>query len=294
MALLTRSIRQKITSVKNIRKITKAMEMVAVSKMRRAVAAALAAREYSELARDILAAIAREHADEGHFLLQRGNGDRMLMVVVASNRGLCGGFNVALAKTILHYVAKEHGREHVDFVTIGRNADRLAKKISGNIRGSFEPLSIEQGFMGLLGLSRLVMDEFLSGTYESVMLAYNHYVSTIRYESVVRPLLPISHDALVLSRAISPKEGARARYLFEPNETQVLAEVLPRLVEVLLYQANLESAASEQSARMVAMKNASDSAGDMIEGLTLDFNHERQSGITQEISEISAGANALA
>jgi F-type H+-transporting ATPase subunit gamma len=199
---------------------------------------------------------------------------------------------VALAKAVTRYVAEHEGKERIDFVTIGKNADRLAKRVSGNIRGSFAEFSLEQGMFGILGLARLVIDEFLSGRYKKVFLAYHSYVSAIRYEPTVRELLPVRKDESGAAGPVSADMRAR-RYLFEPDEARVLAEVLPRLTEIQLYQANLESMASEQSARMVAMKNASDSAGEMIGGLALDFNHARQDGITQEISEIAAGANAL-
>jgi F-type H+-transporting ATPase subunit gamma len=286
MALRTRAIKQKIASVKNIRKITKAMEMVAVSKMKRAVGSALMTRTYSTSALDLLAALVAPRKVT-HPLLVAGVGERTLMVVVASNRGLCGGFNVSLAKAVSRSFAEYGGRESVDFVTIGKNAERLARKLGADVRGSFVDFSETAGVYSVRGLHRLVLEEFLSGRYARVVVAYNKYVSAVRYEPVLRPLLPISEIATRSSFG----EGV---YLFEPDESAVLEEVLPQLVAAQLYQMNLESVASEQSARMVAMKNASESAGEMISDLALDWNRARQDGITQEISEIAAGANALA
>ncbi|TSC63036.1 MAG: F-type H+-transporting ATPase subunit gamma [Parcubacteria group bacterium Gr01-1014_48] len=286
MALRTRAIKQKIASVKNIRKITKAMEMVAVSKMKRAVARALMTRAYSVSALDLLAALAAERKIT-HPLLRAGAGNRTLIVIVASNRGLCGGFNVALAKAVSRSFVDYGGRESVDFVTIGKNAERLARKLGADVRGSFVEFAETAGVYSVRGLRRLVLDEFLFGRYTRVVVAYNKYISTVRYEPVIRSLLPISEIAV-------QSTFSEDVYLFEPDETAVLAEILPGLVATQLYQMNLESVASEQSARMVAMKNASESAGEMISDLALDWNRARQDGITQEISEIAAGANALA
>lgn len=243
-------------------------------------------RTYSASALDLLAALAVERKVT-HPLLVAGVGTRTLIVVVASNRGLCGGFNVSLSKAVSRSFAEYGGRESVDFVTIGKNAERLARKLSADVRGSFIEFIETGGLHSIRGLRRLVLDEFLSGRYARVLIAYNKYISAVRYEPIIRPLLPISEIAARSSFG----EGV---YLFEPDESAVLEEVLPQLVAAQLYQINLESVASEQSARMVAMKNASESAGEMISDLALDWNRARQDGITQEISEIAAGANALA
>ena len=276
------------------------MEMVAVSKMKKAVTSALSSREYALAALDLLVALSLERT-VSHPLLETPTGNRTLMVMVASNRGLCGGFNVTLAKAVAQSFEKYGGKEFVDFVTIGKNAERLARKLGADVRGSFVEFSEAQGMYGISGLRRLVLDEFSSGQYARIVVAFNNYISAVRYEPIIRPILPITieivrnivalgNDAEFEKRQSSFGEGI---YLFEPTEQDVLTEVLPQLVAVELYQINLESVASEQSARMVAMKNASESAGEMIEDLTLDANRARQDGITQEISEIAAGANAL-
>lgn len=301
MAVRTRAIKQKISSVKNIRKITRAMEMVAVSKMKRAVASALSTRAYALAALDLLIALALERKIP-HPLLERGAGERTLMIIVASNRGLCGGFNVTLAKSVMRSFETFGGRNSVDFITIGKNAERLARKLGADVRGSFVDFSDSAGIHGIRGLRRLVLDEFYGGKYACVLVAYNNYISTVRYAPIIRPLLPITPEILrnliasvgenVYSAEVRSAIG-EGIYLFEPTEAAVLEEVLPQLVAVQLYQMNLESVASEHSARMIAMKNASESAGEMITDLTLDWNRVRQDGITQEISEIAAGANAL-
>ncbi len=282
------------------------MEMVAVSKMKRAVAAAFATREYTELALSMLIDIA-EKRENPHPFLDEGEGSKTLVVVIASNRGLCGGFNVTLAKRVMIAVEGLGGSDKVDFVTVGRNAEKIARRAKGGVRGSFVSFNESVTIREIGGLMRLIFDDYRSDNYNKVILAYNHYHSAIRYEPVVRELLPVRPKQLraLLAEVMAMGEGvdeqseasdrfARALYIFEPTEMEVLGEVLPRLVEVQVYQALLESIASEQSARMFAMKNATDNAQKLVDSLTLRYNHARQDGITQEISEIAAGADALA
>ena len=303
MALQTRTIRTKIRSVGNIKKITRAMEMVAVSKMKRAVSAAFGTREYTAYALSILSDIAKER-EAAHPFLDEGVGEKTLMIIIASDKGLCGGFNVQLGKHVAQTVSKLGGVEKVDFVTIGRNAEKIARRVGSGIRGSFSAFDEQVTARDIGGLMRLVFDDYRSDTYKAVVLAYNHYRSAISYLPITRDLLPVDpaelHERFTATLEPDDKAAAalserrdRALYLFEPDEEEVLLEILPRLVEVQVYQAILESAASEHSARMFAMKNATDNAEKLVDELTLRYNHARQDGITQEISEIAAGADAL-
>jgi F-type H+-transporting ATPase subunit gamma len=303
MPLQTRVIKNKIKAVGNIRKITRAMEMVAASKMRRAIASALATREYTLLAVSLLRDLALEGQLE-HPFLQEGRGSKTLMVIISSNRGLCGGFNVSLARKVTEYCVNEGGLELFDFVTVGRNSERLGRKLGGAILGSFVDLSEDLSIYDVGGLMRIVFDGYRSPEYNRVVIAYNRFVSAISYRPIIREILPVRIEALESTLAEAwrglktekeeeVQQQHRAKYLFEPDETEVLEEVLPRLVEVQVYQGLLESLSSEHSARMVAMKNATDNAGKMVDNLSLSFNKARQDGITQEILEVAGGAEAL-
>jgi F-type H+-transporting ATPase subunit gamma len=298
MALYTRAIRTKIRSVGNIRKITRAMEMVAVSKMRRAVGKALATRPYASYARELLVALEGGGGEVRHPLLAPGKGNETLIVVFASNKGLCGGFNVVLGKAIARFVAEEHDAG-VSFVTIGRHAERIARRL-GTVVASFVELSAEESYQ-MAGLSRLIQEEFQSGRFRRVVVAYNDYISAVSFRPTLRVLLPIGKTSLrealagIGAGTLEPDESLESlsRYMFEPSRELLLDEILGQLLEVLLFQAYLESTASEHSARMVAMKNATDNATDLLDMLSLNYNHARQDGITQELSEIAAGTNAL-
>jgi F-type H+-transporting ATPase subunit gamma len=303
MPLQTRVIKSKIKSVGNIRKITRAMEMVAASKMRRAILAALATREYSLMALSLLKDLALQQQVH-HPFLEQGLGDKTLMIIVSSNRGLCGGFNVSLARKVTEYCVSEGGVELFDFVTVGRNSERLGRKLGGAILGSFVDFPEQLSIYDIGGLMRIVFDGYHSPEYNRVVIAYNRFISVMSYRAVIREILPVSIPALesILTEAwhghadqATPRDAEKPRsaYLFEPNEEEVLEEILPRLVEVQIYQGLLESFASEQSTRMLAMKNATDNAGKMVNDLSTAFNKARQGGITQEILEVAGGAEAL-
>jgi F-type H+-transporting ATPase subunit gamma len=301
MALYTRAIKTKIRSIGNIRKITRAMEMVAVSKMRKAVVRALSSRPYATHARELLIALESEGGAR-HPLLTPGAGWETLIIVFASDKGLCGGFNVVLGKALARFVAEVGGTEACSFVTIGRYAERIVRRLRGEIAASFIGFAAEDA-IEMRSIAQLARQSFLSGRYRRVVIAYNDYISAVSFRPTMRTLLPIGPDnmrdaiaALGVDDSPLPVQGMRASspYLFEPSQERLLDQLVPQIMEVLLFQAYVESAASEHSARMVAMKNASDNANDLLSSLTLSYNHARQDGITQEISEIAGGANALA
>lgn len=300
MALSTRAIRTKIKSVNNIRKITKAMEMVSASKMRRAVSRALATRAYTEASMQLLTTLLKDEA-LAHPLMEPREEGRSLIIAIGSNRGLCGGFNVTLARAVTRFVRETLGDRPADLIAIGRNAERLAVRLEKGLIGSFSNISEHSMITDIAGIRRLVLDEFQKGSYGRVYVAYMNYISPIKYEPIIRQLLPfefsIGRNILEEIGDDRKAEDFRApdtdERLFEPGKQAVLDAILPRLFEINVYQALLESFASEHSARMFAMKNASDNAKVIVEDLTLSYNNVRQSGITREISEIAAGADAL-
>ncbi len=313
MPLQTKAIKRRIKSVTNTRKITKAMELVAASKMRKAVSAVLHSRAYSDLAWATVRAIARKTDATTHPLLAREKTvTRALLIVLSSDRGLAGGFNGNLVRRALETLRafKEKGIE-VDAICLGRKGAAAMQKAKVNTLASFTDLTNNTRFKDVLPVGRMVIDAFTQGAYQNITLVYTDYVSAVTQTPITLELLPLGQQEDV-SRIgeVGTQEAHKdkrkeqgepgeagfgsAEYTFEPSASEVLDRLLPRLVETMVYQAVLETAAAEHSARMLAMRNASDSAADMIDSLTLSFNQARQAGITQEIAEISAGSAALA
>ncbi len=287
MAVQTRAIKRRIKSVKNTRKITKAMELVAASKMRKAVASVLGTRPYASLAWASVSALA-EIAELDHPLLRaRGKPERVLLVLFASDRGLAGGFNTSIMRHALVVLASLGEKANVDAICVGKRASDAMRKMGRPVIAAFAELSNNPRFEDILPLSRLILDEFTQGTYEKVMLCYTDFVSAIAQKPMVMDLLPIPAPQPSFQR------GEATQYLFEPSPVSVLDRLLPRITEAMIFQALLESSASEHAARMMAMRSASDAAADMIDDLTFTFNQVRQAGITQEIAEISSGKAAL-
>lgn len=294
MSVSTKAIKSKIGSVENIKKITRAMELVSVSKMKKAVAAALSARPYAERALEILTNISRERLLD-HPLLRAGDGPT-LVVVIASNKGLCGSFNVNVHKAAREYMAQ---CDEVHMVTVGTYAEKFARRTDTHTVASFidfgERIAIEE----VAGLARSVGEPFRRGEYERVVMVYTRYISALKQDVTVRQLLPVDPkniaDMIQEIESDTPRQVTEdmSLYLFEPSIDEILDPLLSRLSEVQLYQALLESQASEHSARMFAMKNATENAEEMIDDLNLSYNRARQAKITREISEIAAGAEAL-
>lgn len=316
----TRTIRRRIKSVKNTKKITKAMELVAASKMRKSVSAVFLSRPYARLAWDTVGAIGQVTDATLHPLLRRDQQTgRILLVLLTSDRGLAGGFNANIVKKTLAAIAGTEGPAFAeaspfatasgdmsagrqwDIVTIGKRGADAMRRAKQNVIASFTDVTNNPKFEEILPIGRLIVEEFSRGTYDRVLLAYTDFVSAIAQRPIVLDLLPLAGPDAVVDIAHNGRraeqtdmEIKRAReYTFEPNPRAVLDRLLPRLVETMLYQAVLESAASEHSARMMAMRSASDSAADMIDALTFSYNQVRQAGITKEIAEISSGKAAL-
>jgi len=299
MAVQTRAIRRRIKSVTSTRKITKAMELVAASKMRKAVSAVLGTRPYATLAWDTVKAVSGVTESDLHPLLHaHGSSNKILLVLLSSDRGLAGGFNVNMIRKTLERLRSWEGKE-VEVICIGRRGAQAMKKAGKNIIASFTDITAAPTYKDTLPIGRLIVDEFTKGTYEQVFVAYTDFVSAIAQQPTIFPLLPLgalepSKELGNVSQTSTPQMPVGAReYMFEPSPSEVLNFLLPKLIETMLYQAVLESAASEHSARMMAMRSASDAASDMIHDLTFTYNQARQAGITQEIAEISSGKAAL-
>lgn len=301
MAVNTKVIKRRIKSVANTKKITKAMELVAASKMRKAVASVLATRPYANMAWHIVDDLEGVTVDERpHPLVTpRTEVKRTLAILVTSHRGLCGGFNAQVLKAMGGLRKEREGA--IDVVAAGRRGESWSGRMGMPVVATFPGLVEEPTVGAVRPLAKMATEGFLDGTWDEVVVVYTDYVSAISQKPRVKTLLPLSKDP-ELGDVGKPEEEAdkdaascmsNDRYLFEPDPRTVLDRLLPRIVETQLYQSMLESTASEHSARMLAMRSASDNASEMIDDLKFTFNQARQAGITQEIAEIAAGAAAL-
>ncbi|MEI6580575.1 MAG: ATP synthase F1 subunit gamma [bacterium] len=310
MPLQTKAIKQKIKSVGNIKKITKTMEMVSISKMRRAVDKALASRAYSRYALELLVNLSSQK-DISHPLMRArqslgvggvaGKSNKELIVVITSNKGLCGGYHANLFRALSLYLKKEESRgRETKAVTIGKYGEKICKKLDIPLFASFITFSEYSTIEQTKELSNLVTKEYIEGDYASVKILYTEFLKSTTYKPVIRELFPISPMTVKNVIDVSGEEADIKEennkfhdYKFEPDLETILDGILPGLVDVVVYQTLAEAFASEHSARMFAMKNAGDSATTILEGLMLSYNHARQDGITRELSEIVAGAEAL-
>ena len=293
----TKEIRRRIKSIKSTRQITKAMELVSAAKMRKAQMQTLATRAYAKYAWQLVQNLTVKADPRIHALLRppKQNG-RALMVVMSSNRGLIGAFNNHITEAANAYARKFVG---VDVITLGKKSRDSLKKLDFQIVADFEKKDTTNSVMDINILSQMVISEFVSGKYDRVALVYMDFISTLQQKPHVLELLPLKQldPSLGMMSAEGDDEFTPSfedfDYTFEPSAQFVLEEVLPRLTIMQVYQALLETNAAEHSARMVAMKNASDAAGDLLTDLTLEYNKLRQANITKEISEIVAGKLAL-
>jgi F-type H+-transporting ATPase subunit gamma len=279
-----REIRRRIGSVGNIKQITRAMQFVAASKLKRAQDATLAARPYSDKLDEVLADVAAVVDDESHPLLQQEREGTRLIVLFTTDRGLAGSLNT----NTIRFAAKEIASSEGDLatVTVGRKGTAAMRRAHVPIAASFDGFGDKPTFSDVLPLARLITDDFLAGTYTKVHLLYPAFVSTLVQRPEMTRLLPVksSPDA---------DTGLPGRqFIFEPNPATVLDELVPRYVATRLFQAVLEVTASEHSSRMVAMRNATENAEELIDDLTLTYNKVRQSNITREMIEIATGASS--
>ncbi len=288
----TRDIRRRIKSVKNTAQITKAMQMVAASKMRKAQQSALAGRPYAELMNEVLGNVTAQAGDLAVPLMERRDVRRRCLIVISTDKGLCGALNSNLMRE-----AAKLDRDTTVYITAGRKAAqfivRTRRKLAAEFTYKDAPL-----FGEARAISRFARDLFLKGEVDRVDVLFTKFISTLNQRPDVRPLLPIGEVKAVSAGVPLPSEEAKltqgpTEFIFEPGPAQVLDALLPHSLNFQVYQLLLEAKASEQSARMVAMKNATDNANQLIKDLTLEYNKMRQASITKELLEISSAAMSL-
>ncbi len=305
-----RDIRRKMKAIKSTRQVTKAMELVAASKMRKAVQSAQALRRYALHAWEILMSIGRTHSADHPFLLQR-KVKKVLGIIFTSDRGLCGSLNAQLLKSLQKYingVSALKTFDSMDFITVGRKGHQMLTRQKRTVIATFPALSNHPSIKDVRPIAKLAIDEFKKGTYDHVVLVYTDFISPIVQQASVKVLLPFSPSevrevvsVILENRKLSKEQqeikptqiGKGQEFVFEPTPEEVLDVILPQLTETQIFQAVLESVASEHSARMMAMHSATDSASEILDDITLTYNQTRQASITAELAELSAGAAAL-
>ena len=333
MPVNTKTIKRRIKSIGSTKKITKAMEMISAVKMRRAVGNVLATRNYSNLAWEMLSEIAKKTDLSQHSLLAVRPVKRIAVILITSNRGLAGGFGSRLLQATHSYINKvQHGvilneaqRSEeslsqsqngqrsfanaqddskgitVDIILTGRQGKKIYHKFGHNVVAEFDKLDLTTHIEEILPMTQMAIADYISGKYDAIVVAYTDFVSALLQTPKLKQILPIVNADAEENNTPPPQWRGQGEdssdqighYLFEPSTKDVLNLLLPRLIEMQIYQAILESDASEHSARMMAMRSASDAAEDMIKELNYSFNKARQAAITQEISEIVGGAAAL-
>lgn len=281
-----RVIQRRIRGIKSTSKITRAMEMIATSKMRRTQERGLAGRPYAEKIHQIIADLAAlpEAGVRLHPLLQRRPVNKIAIIHITPDRGLCGGLNSSVNRLAAGFILKQS--VPVTLITVGRKGIDFMRRASRDIMAEFTELGDHPGLLDTLPISRLIIDSYTGGTVDLVYLVYARFASTMVQKPAVQQLLPVE--------PASVPQVQNVDYIYEPSPEAVLGELLPRFVEMQVYHAIVESIASEQSARMVAMRNATDNANDLVKDLTLLYNKARQELITKEILDIAGGAAALA
>ena len=284
----TKEIRMKIRSVQNTRKITKAMEMVAASKMRRAQERMRHARPYGEKIRNVAAHISHANPEYRHpYLVARDSVKRVGLIVVTTDKGLCGALNTNLLRMALtQYKAWQAEGEEIDVCALGNKGFGFMQRLGANLVSHAVQLGDRPQMDKLIGAVKVMLDSYTRDRFDRLMIGYTRFINTMKQEPVIEQLLPLSGEKL------GAPEGPWD-YVYEPEAKVVLDQVLIRYIETLIFQAVAENMASEQSARMVAMKSASDNARTLIDELTLIYNKNRQAGITKELSEIVGGAAAV-
>lgn len=288
----TKEIRTKIKSVQNTRKITKAMEMVAASKMRKAQERMRSARPYAEKIRNVAAHMAQANPEYQHPFMVKRDIKRAGLIVVTTDKGLCGGLNTNVLRAVTNQLRELQGKGvETQATAIGTKGMQFLGRIGAKVVSNVVHLGDTPHLEKLIGAIKVQLDAFTAGQIDAVYIAYTRFINTMKQEPVVEQLLPLTADKLTQSEA--EKQAYSWDYIYEPDAQTVVDELLIRYVEALVYQAVAENMASEQSARMVAMKAASDNAKNVIGELQLVYNKTRQAAITKELSEIVGGAAAV-
>jgi len=281
-----RLIKRRIKGIQSTAKITRAMEMIATSKMRKAQERGLAGRPYAEKIMQVMADLAalRREGEEMHPLLQSRPVEKIGLLHITPDRGLCGGLNTNLNRRTTGFILEQE--VPVSLVVVGRKGRDFMRRYRREIRAEFTSLGDRPGWLDTLPISRIIIDDYTSGEIDRVYIVYPQFISTMVQKPVVQQILPVEPAEIPTAQNVD--------YIYEPGPAEVLGQLLPRFVEMQVYHAILESIASEQSARMVAMRNATESAQELIEELTLMYNKARQEMITKELLDITGGAAALA
>lgn len=289
-----RDIRNRIDSIKNIQQITRAMKMVAAAKLRKAQDRILEARPYSEKMKEMVARMVANSTENNVLLRKPESTDKVLFIVIGSDRGLCGGFNNNLFKVTKKNIEKNyeqyHKNDNLSLICLGDQAIKHFAKRDYPVIAEYPDFFKELDFQQTKEIMKKVISLFKTGEYDEVKLAYNEFKSVIAQNRLVEPVLPIEPDSLLGDEEEIQHE---TEYIFEPNANEILNKLLPLHLNLQLWKAILESNAAEQGARMTAMDNATENAQEMQEDLQLEYNRARQSAITTEISEIISGAQAL-
>ena len=282
-----RDLKLRIRSVKSTQKIARAMEMVAAAKMKKAQQQALMGRPYLNKLREVLNSLifSSEPKLSHPFMESNSESSRIGYIVITANRGLCGAFNSGIIKTSFEIFSKNSPEQNI-VITVGKKGRQAMQRIGQATLGDFEKVITSPNFLDILGIAKLVKEEYLQGKLKEVHLVYNHFYSTSTQKPIIQKLLPIEADsALINTKAL------KSEYIFEGDKTKLLDQLLRRLINTNVYQAILESAASEHSARMMAMHKASDSAKEIVSNLSLEYNKGRQAKITTQLLEIVSGSS---
>jgi F-type H+-transporting ATPase subunit gamma len=284
-----KEIRSKIASTKNTQKITRAMEMVAASKMRKTQERMRASKPYATKIYDVVKHIARANSEYRHPFMTMRDIKRIGIIVVTSDRGLCGGLNANLLRETIRGMRQwqQEGKD-VDICVIGRKGLAFFKRVGGRVIASVDHLGDKPGVKDLIGVVKVMLDAFYNGEIDALHIVYNEFVNTMTQKPIMKQLLPLpvaESDTTVL--------GHHWDYIYEPDAKELLDALLERYIELQAYQAVVENIACEQAAKMIAMKSATDNAGDLIKEFQLAYNKARQAAITQELAEIVGGAAAI-
>lgn len=311
-----KEIKQRIKGTKNTSKITGAMEMISAVKMRKAVFRVIAIRPYAESAFQVLEKVSQAVKRENMAIFKHRNVKSVLIVVVTSNRGLCGSFNTQIIKKVRDQIValenKNKDINNIEFISIGKKGDKMLRRFGKNIVASYPDISNDPQINLISSVTRLLKSEYDAEKYDKIMLVYTDYVSPMVQKVRARRILPLSYGAVedeleemdkhhqpsytnveVKVEKLEKVKSLTSEYMIEPSPEQVLKTLIPRLLEMQIYHALLESNASQEAARMLAMRNATEAANDMLSEFTLTYNQLRQAKVTQEIAELSAGMAAV-
>jgi F-type H+-transporting ATPase subunit gamma len=282
-----KEIRTKIVSVKKTQKITRAMEMVAASKMRKTQERMRRSRPYATKINAVVQHVAKSHSEYQHSYLSQRDIKRVGLVVITTDRGLCGSLNVNLFKEAIHHMKEWQGKNiSVDLCVVGRKGEAFFKRTGGNVVAFADQLGDAPTVSDIIGVVQVMLNAYDKGEIDALYITYNKFVNTMTQKPEVQQLLPIQQSE---NEAVDHYWD----YIYEPDAKPLLDSLFERYIELQVYQGLVENIACEQAAKMIAMKNASDNAGDLIKGFQLAYNKARQAAITQELAEIVSGASAL-